>query len=117
MRESALENTGALSQTGRWHFGKVVAMRRSENAAPQYRTVDVRGFRCISGLPRCEPQDRYAGRAPRVRSGKRALPSASSRHEAPLSPVMNRRSPAPGAFDSIGRLTDDLVAEAKPGGD
>jgi hypothetical protein len=28
---------------------------------------------------------------------------------------MNRRSPAPGAFDSTGRLTDDLVAEAKSG--
>src|SRR6267154_3744865 len=52
-------------------------------------------------MGRCLRQSADTGRAPRVRSGIRALPSPRSR--------------ARQAFDSIGRLTDDFVAEAKRG--
>src|SRR4030088_2653051 len=66
-------------------------------------------------MGRCLRQSADTGRAPRVRSGVPALPSPRPRHHPLFFPLVNRRPPARQAFDSIGRLTDDFVAEAKRG--
>jgi len=74
-------------------FGKGAALKSRRS---QERTIFVRPESLVWGALRPHQPGRLpAARAPRARSGQRALPQTSSRHESNSSPERRRRSPLP----------------------
>src|SRR5947199_3152391 len=101
---------GATKPVAIWQVRGTSAALKRGAASPDSPDPEIDAW--SSGLVGVCSSTAETGRAPRVRSGNRALWPTSSRHQQPVATVPNPRSPGTATFDSTGRLTDDLVADA-----